>query len=65
MSRQSGDRLRSSRWQRLSDGRSLGPAVLDPLMDQLADGGQPANHRLHAGAGESHAVLGNDRQKTL
>ena len=46
--------------QRLSDGRSFGPAVLDPLMNQFADGGQPADHRLHAGAGESHAVLGHD-----
>jgi hypothetical protein len=43
----------------------VAPPAFDPLMDQLADGGQPANDSLHARTGESHAVLGDDGQETL
>src|SRR5262245_61978913 len=56
VSTRSGDLRRSSRWQRLPNGRSLGPTTLDPLMDQLPDGGQPANDGVDAGVGEPHAV---------
>jgi len=34
-------------------------------MDQLPDGGQPADDGLDAGVGKPNAVLRDDRQETL